>query len=169
MNSQDGAVVLALAASAIVAVGVAMLVARQSAQRYARIRVLETEVTTTRQAQWCEGGYFEIPVRVPGTAGARRLRLLVDRGPQGTAPPRFACAPYGHVRVMGSDPAGFLLYVTGPAFMGHIPHLAFVYVMDASTGRPALLRDPPGIKSPTQGVAWTFVMEAQEWLPVMET
>jgi len=167
MHGQDSFALIGLAAGVFLIAGLAVQSTWQSVRRYGRTRVLETETTTSRQARWCDDGYFELPVPVPGPTFSERLRIEVDRGSYNAAPLRFACAPRGAVRIMGCDAAGTLLHVSGVA--NGVAHLAFVYVVDPSTGRPALLRVPPGIKTPTEGVAWTFGIDSQEWAPVMET
>jgi hypothetical protein len=72
----------------------------------------------------------------------------------------------GRVRVGHRDETGVLLYVYGRGSAR--AYMTLLYVVDASSGRPSLLRVPPRMKHASEAVAWTFGMEEREWDPLLE-
>jgi hypothetical protein len=111
-----------------------------------------------------EGNRFVVPLDLP--QGRASVRLFFDPDGAGPGCPRFV-HDGGAVRVVHHDEAGVLLHVYGRASAGG--RLAFVFVVDPSTGTPALLRVPPHLRRAREAVAWTFGMDERDWLPVAET
>jgi hypothetical protein len=133
--------------------------------RRRRAKVRDSETVASGRAVLRDGRCFEIPIVLPG--GPAQVRLFFDPVPAGDGrEPRFA-VDRGTVRVVHRDGAGILLYIFGP--YSRVIHLAFVFVVDPSTGTPSLLRVPPGIMRARQAVAWTFGMDERDWTPVLET
>ena len=132
--------------------------------RRRRSKVRDSETVASGRATLRAGRCFDIPVSVPG--GPSHLRLFFDAR---SGDPRDAAftVDRGTVRVVHRDDTGTLLYVSGP--YSRIIHLAFIFVVDPSTGQPSLLRVPPGIARARQAVAWTFGMEERDWTPALET
>lgn len=111
-----------------------------------------------------DGSRFIIPIDLP--QGRTSIRLFFDPGAGNGGCPRFV-HDGGPVRVVHHDETGVLLHLYGRASRGAC--LAFVYVVDRSTGKPALLRVPPQLKRAREAVAWTFGIDEREWLPSVET
>jgi hypothetical protein len=111
-----------------------------------------------------DGNRFIIPIDLP--QGRTSIRLFFDREGGRDGCPRFV-HDAGPVRVVHSDETGVLLHLYGR--MSRSACLAFVYVVDRSTGTPALLRVPPTLKRAREAVAWTFGIDEREWVPSLET
>lgn len=132
--------------------------------RRRRAKVRDSETVASGRAVLRDGRCFDIPIVLPG--GPAQLRLFFESGYGDNGEPRFA-VDRGTVRVVHRDGTGVLLYVFGP--YSRVIHLAFLFVVDPSTGVPGLLRVPPGIARARQAVAWTFGMEERDWAPALET
>ncbi|SRR5579884_25540 len=111
-----------------------------------------------------EGNRFIVPLELP--QGRTSMRLFFEPDGVGPGCPRFM-HDGGSVRVVHRDEAGVLLHVYGRA--SRSARLAFVYVVDRSTGQPALLRVPPQMRRAREAVAWTFGIDEPDWHPAVET
>ncbi|HKV45616.1 MAG TPA: hypothetical protein VJT32_13240 [bacterium] len=127
-----------------------------------RMRVAERQTARAGRARWNGGRGFLIPVDAQRSTVPR---LFVEPNGGGSGCPRFT-HDAGRVKAVHHDETGVLLQVYGRG--SALEHMAFVYVVDASTDRPALLRVPPGMTRAREAVAWTFGMEEREWDPVLE-
>jgi len=128
------------------------------------MRITNRETTRAGRITWDGHRCFTIPVETWPPRPAP-LRLSVGADSDGRGCPRFAYDG-GGVQVVHHDDTGVLLHLYGPG--SNRAYMAFVYVIDTSTGRPSLLRVPPGMARAREAVAWTFGMEEREWDPVLE-
>jgi len=127
-----------------------------------RMRGADRQIVRAGRARWDGGRCFLIPVDSPRSTV---LRLFVDPYGGGSGRPRFT-SDDGRVKVVQDDETGVLVHVYGRGSAR--AHMAFVYVVDPSTGRPSLLRVPPEMTRAREAVAWTFGMKEREWEPVLE-
>lgn len=138
------------------------LVAHEAFVRNRKTDVSDAETVPAGRVALVNDHCFTIPIDLP--QGPTCLPLHFERDARGHV--RFTHSQ-GAARIVHQDDTGVLVHVSGR--WSPFSYLAFVYVVDPSTGRPSLLRVPPGMKRARQAVAWTFGMAEEAWTPLCET